>query len=166
MISCRSSLSSNRCTQPLVLCSLRKMLSNKTEKESVKKTKRSEEDKIELSSQQKLQQHYEAEEAKALFSARTREKTTYYTSVINAVALPLTIIKPNKTTDLILALSIPIHAHVGLTHVIEDYTPNPKLRWFFKKMLLGTSVTSLVCSVHFCSRNIGFGRAIRKFWEI
>lgn len=132
----------------------------------VKKSKKDDEDKIELSYQQKLKLHYEAEEAKALFSAATREKVTYYTSVINAVALPLTIFRPNKPCDLALSLSIPIHAHVGLTHVIEDYTPNPKLRWLFKKMLLGTTAASLVCSVHFCHKNIGFGRAIRKFWEI
>ena len=144
------------------------MLTGPTPKQSkgTTKSKKEDDEKIELSYQQKLKLHYEAEEAKALFSAATREKTTYYTSLINAVALPLTILKPNKPCDLALSLSIPLHAHVGMTHVIEDYVPDPKLRWLFKKMLLGTSAASLVCSVHFCHKNIGFGRAIRRFWEI
>lgn len=169
MLSCHLSLA-----KPLHLRELSNALAFATrfatcpaQKSDVHKAKRPEkEDKIVLSQQQKLQLHYETLEEKAFFSAAAREKTTFYTSVINAIFLPATIIVPNKSCDYILSLSIPIHAHVGMTHVVEDYVSNPKLRWLLKKMLLGTSVASVVCSLHFCTKNIGFGRAIREFWRL
>lgn len=155
-----------RALEHTLFTSSKKNAPQRSDKARNDKEKAVEEEKIVLSHQQKLQQHYKAKEAKALFSATTRERTTYYTSVLNAVALPATILWPNRTCDLVLALSIPVHAHVGLTHVIEDYVPDPRLRSALKRMLLGTSLAAIACSVHFCSKNIGFGRAIRRFWEI
>ncbi|KAG4067239.1 hypothetical protein HA402_000230 [Bradysia odoriphaga] len=84
--------------------------------------------------------------------------------------VPAAIAFPSQPLDVILAVSMVMHAHWGLEAVVTDYVRPilfgnvvPKIAHI---LLLGLSSATLAGLIYFIYNDIGIGKAVRKLWAI
>ncbi len=84
--------------------------------------------------------------------------------------VPAAIAFPSQPLDVILAVSMVMHAHWGLEAVVTDYVRPilfgnvvPKLAHI---LLLAFSSATLAGLLYFIYNDIGIGKAVRKLWAV
>lgn len=84
--------------------------------------------------------------------------------------VPAAIAFPSQPLDVILAVSMVMHAHWGLEAVVTDYVRPILFGSFVPKLahilLLVFSVGTLSGLLYFIFNDIGIGKAVRKLWAI
>lgn len=154
--------------------------------------------------------YYERERARALLTPRGLRRATFGTSLLALGLLPClchrgicthtcththqhqhtdcVLRAPSRVADTALGLVLPLHAHLGMTSVIEDYATHRPTRTALKTALgLCTAATTVSLSQHrtsprllACSRStmaqavglnfningLGIGSALRHVWAL
>lgn len=84
--------------------------------------------------------------------------------------VPAAIAFPSQPLDVILAVSMVMHAHWGLEAVVTDYVRPILFGNLVPKIahiaLLVFSVGTLAGLLYFIFNDIGIGKAVRKFWAV
>lgn len=86
------------------------------------------------------------------------------------VALPAAIAFPSQPLDIVVAVSMVMHAHWGLEAIVVDYVRPilvgnvvPKVAHF---ALIAFSAATLGGLVYFIQNDVGIGNAVRQLWAI
>jgi succinate dehydrogenase (ubiquinone) membrane anchor subunit len=80
--------------------------------------------------------------------------------------IPASLIIESAPTDYLLAASLTLHAHWGLSAILTDYIHGRTLPKFAFAVLYATSALVLAGLCYFNYNDIGLTKAVKKIWAL
>lgn len=73
---------------------------------------------------------------------------------------------PSRVADTALGIVLPLHAHLGMSSVIEDYATHRPTRTALKTALALCTAATTAVGLNFNINGLGMGSALRHVWSL